>query len=183
MTDRAQTTIDFAIGTSVFLVTVAFVVAFVPGIFQPFADGPQEELAGIDRVADTVVYDLLDDGDGDGDGSGGATLDRRCTIAFFDADDTDTGCTFDDAAPFAEQVGLSAGHHANVTVVGADDDGTSNPVCSDNTRVYVSDTDDCSTGFALDAGDHRLPPNGASVIGRRVVYVDGTTATVIVRMW
>jgi hypothetical protein len=178
MTDRAQTTIDFAIGTSVFLVTVAFVVAFVPGIFQPFAEGPQEELAGIDRVADTVVYDLLDDGDGDSD----ATLDRQCTIAFFNDTDTDTGCAFDDAAPFAEQVGLSAGHHANVTVVGADDDGTSNPVCSDGTRVYVSDTDDCSSGFALDAGD-RLPPNGASVIGRRVVYVDGTTATVIVRMW
>lgn len=174
--ERAQTTIDFAIGTSVFLVTVAFVVAFVPGIFQPFADGPQEELAGIDRVADTVVYDLLDDGDGD------ATLDRRCTIAFFDDDDTDTGCAFDDGESLAQQVGLSAGHHANVTVVGGDPDGTPHPVCTDGTRVEVSATDDCSGDIALDAGDP-LPPDGASVIGRRVVYVDGTTATVIVRMW
>jgi len=177
MTERAQTTIDFAIGTSVFLITVAFVVAFVPGIFQPFADGPQEELAGIDRVADTLVYDLLDGGDD------GATLDRRCTVAFFDGDSSDTGCNFDDSESFAAQVGLSAGHHANVTlVVGDPDGGEPNAVCSDGTRITVSDTDTCPSGFALDAGEP-LPADGASVIGRRVVYVDGTTATVIVRMW
>jgi hypothetical protein len=175
--NRAQTTIDFAIGTSVFLITVAFVVAFVPGIFQPFADGPQEELAGIDRVADTLVYDLLDDGDG------GTTLDRACTVGFFDGDSTDTGCNFDDSEPFSEQVGLSEGHHANVTVVAGDPDGNEqHPVCSDGTRITVSDTDACTSGFALDAGEP-LPSDGASVIGRRVVHVDGTTATVVVRMW
>jgi hypothetical protein len=174
---RAQTTIDFAIGTSVFLITVAFVVAFIPGIFQPFADGPQEELAGVDRVADTLVYDLL------GDGDGGTTLDRRCTVAFFDGDSTDTGCNFDDSESFAGQVGLSASQHANVTVVVGDrDGGDPHPVCSDGTRIRGSDTDSCSSGFALDAGDS-IPSDGASVIGRRVVYVDGTTATVIVRMW
>ena len=175
--NRGQTTIDFAIGTSVFLITVAFVVAFVPGIFQPFADGPQEELAGVDRIADTLVYDLLDDGDS------GAPLDRECTIAFFDGDSTDTGCAFDDGDSFASQVGLSAGHHANVTLVAGDSGGGGPPpVCSDGTRITVSATDECTSGFALDAGEP-VPPDGASVIGRRVVYVDGTTATVIVRMW
>jgi len=175
--ERGQTTIDFAIGTSVFLVTVAFVVAFVPGLFQPFADGPQQELAGVDRVADTIVYDLLDDGDG------GSTPDRRCTIALFNDTTTDTGCNFDDSDPLAEQVGLSTGHHANVTVVGGDPDGgTPNPACSDGTRIEVSDTDDCTSGFALDAGEP-LPSGGASVIGRRVAHVDGTTVTVVVRMW
>ncbi|SDZ87914.1 hypothetical protein SAMN04488065_0963 [Haloplanus vescus] len=178
---RGQTTIDFAIGTSVFLLVVAFVVAFIPGIFQPFTGGPQEELAGIDRVADTVVYDLLD---GDGDGNR-ATLDRRCTIAFFDDDGTDTGCAFDDSEPLSEQVALTSGHHANVTVVAGDPDtagGSQYPVCADGGQITVSDTDTCSSGVALDAGEP-LPPNGASVIGRRVVSVDGITATVVVRMW
>ncbi|GAB6862343.1 hypothetical protein ACFR97_07335 [Haloplanus litoreus] len=175
--DRGQTTIDFAIGTSVFLLTVAFVVAFVPGIFQPFADGPQEELAGVDRIADTIVYDLLD-------GGGDTTaLDRECTIALFNDTDTDTGCAFDDAEPLADQVGLAGGHHVNVTVVGGDPNGGSpNPACTDGDRIEISDTDTCSSGIALDAGEP-LPTDGASVIGRRVVHVDGTTATMIVRTW
>ena len=33
---RGQTTLDFAIGVSVFLIVVAFVLAFVPGMVQPF---------------------------------------------------------------------------------------------------------------------------------------------------
>ncbi|MFB6102827.1 MAG: hypothetical protein ABEJ73_09705 [Haloplanus sp.] len=175
--ERGQTTIDFAIGTSVFLVTVAFVVAFVPGIFQPFTDGPQEELATIDRAADTIVYDLLDGGDDT------SALDRTCTIALLNDTATDTGCPFDDAEPLADQIGLSTGHHVNVTLVGGDpSDGEPNPVCTDGVRIDVSDTDDCTSGIALDAGEP-LPPDGASVIGRRVVHVDGTTATLIVRMW
>ncbi|MFB6256032.1 MAG: hypothetical protein ABEH58_04765 [Haloplanus sp.] len=175
--NRGQTTIDFAIGTSVFLITVAFVVAFVPGIFEPFAEGPQEELAGVDRVADTVVYDLLNDGDG------ASTLDRECTIAFFNGTDTDTGCAFDDTEPLAEQVALSSGHSLNVSVVGSNPDGGEpNPACSDGARITISGSDDCSSGFALDAGDP-IPADGVSVIGRRVVYVDGTRATVVIRMW
>ncbi|QGX94524.1 hypothetical protein EI982_06850 [Haloplanus rallus] len=179
MNGRGQTTIDFAIGTSVFLVTVAFVVAFVPGIFQPFAEGPQEELASVDRIADTVVHDLLDGGDDT------TTLDRECTIYLFNDTDTDpTGtCPFDDSDPLSEQVGLSEGHHVNVTVVGGDPNGGSqNPVCTDGQHVTVSDTDDCTGGVALNAGEP-VPSSGASVIGRRVVHVDGTTATVVVRMW
>ena len=89
----------------------------------------------------------------------------------------------DDGDSFASQVGLSAGHHANVTLVAGDSGGGGpHPVCSDGTRITVSATDECTSGFALDAGEP-VPPDGASVIGRRVVYVDGTTATVIVRMW
>ncbi|WP_251329947.1 DUF7287 family protein [Haloplanus pelagicus] len=176
--DRGQTTLDFAIGTSVFLVTVAFVVAFVPGIFQPFADGPQEELASVDRIADTIVHDLLDGGDDT------TALDRECTIYLFNDTDTDPDtCPFDDADPLAEQVGLTERHHVNVTVVGGDPNGDSpNPVCTDGENVFVSESDDCTSGVALDAGEP-LPDSGASVIGRRIVHVDGTIATIIVRMW
>ncbi|WP_435069574.1 DUF7287 family protein [Haloplanus sp. C73] len=180
MSRRAQTTIDFAIGTSVFLIVVAFVVAFIPGIFQPFTGGPQEELAGVDRVADTVVYDLLDDGTA----NGRATVDRECTIALF-AGGSDAGCPFDGSDPLSEQVALTTGQHANVTVVAGEPNapgGGPNAVCADGGRITVSDDATCSSGVALTTGES-LPPDGASVIGRRVIYVDGTTATVVVRMW
>lgn len=173
--DRAQTTIDFAIGTSVFLLTVAFVVAFVPGILQPFTGGPQDELAGVDHVADTIVYDMLDGGDDT------TALDTACTIAFFNDTDTDTGCRFDDTAALSEQVALEDDYSINVTVV-AGRDGTTRPVCTDGTTVTVSDTDTCTSGIQLDGGDP-IPQEGASIIGRRVVHVDGTTAIVVVRLW
>jgi len=50
---RAQTTIDFAIGISVFLIVVAFVVAFVPTVFTPFedVDRPERTFAGAESVA------------------------------------------------------------------------------------------------------------------------------------
>ncbi|MFB6195629.1 MAG: hypothetical protein ABEI80_05620 [Haloplanus sp.] len=173
---RAQTTIDFAIGTSVFLLIVAFVVGFIPGIFQPFTGGPQDEFASVDRVADTVVYDLLDGGDDT------TALDRRCTIAFFNDTDTDTGCRFDDGRALDEQIGMTDRHHVNVTVVAGAPDGTVNPVCAVGDRIEVSEDDACTNGFHLAAGEP-VPQGGASAIGRRVVHVDGTTAIVLVRMW
>lgn len=56
---RAQTVQDFAVGASVFLLTVAFTFAFVPSIFTPFDSevaagaGPQA-----DRVATSLTQDL-----------------------------------------------------------------------------------------------------------------------------
>jgi hypothetical protein len=55
--DRAQTTQDFALGVGVFLVTVAFVIAFVPTILVPFQAGPSEADAS---QAQHLAMDLTD---------------------------------------------------------------------------------------------------------------------------
>ncbi|PSQ16574.1 hypothetical protein BRD00_10470 [Halobacteriales archaeon QS_8_69_26] len=57
--DRAQTVQDFAIGTSIFLLTVAFAFAFVPSIFTPFeTEVPPGANAQADRVGTSIVQDL-----------------------------------------------------------------------------------------------------------------------------
>jgi hypothetical protein len=63
--DRGQTTQDFAIGISLFLLTALFVFVFVPTIFTPFdpgvAPGSQQQA---DRIAATMVdeYSIEDRG-------------------------------------------------------------------------------------------------------------------------
>ena len=56
---RAQTTMDFAAGISVFLVTVAFAFAFVPGIIAPFADAGTADPVTANRLADDLATDRL----------------------------------------------------------------------------------------------------------------------------
>jgi hypothetical protein len=55
--ERGQTTMDFAAGISIFLVTVAFAFAFVPGIIAPFADAGTADPVTANRIADDVATD------------------------------------------------------------------------------------------------------------------------------
>jgi len=59
MTDRAQTTLDFAIGMSVFLITTAFVFTFAPGLVAPFTGGQEAAPVVANRLADDLVQDEL----------------------------------------------------------------------------------------------------------------------------
>ncbi|MGB9963528.1 DUF7287 family protein [Halobacterium hubeiense] len=78
---RAQTTMDFAVGVSVFLVTVAFAFAFVPGIITPFADPDVGDPVSVNRVADDLATDRLASPDRP------YALDADRTAAFFADDD------------------------------------------------------------------------------------------------
>ncbi|MBP2252142.1 hypothetical protein J2754_002483 [Halarchaeum solikamskense] len=57
--DRAQTTLDFTIGTSVFLVTLVLVFATAPGLLSPFAGGNVATSTVADRIANDLVQDEL----------------------------------------------------------------------------------------------------------------------------
>lgn len=57
--NRGQTTIDFTVGVSVFLLTLALVFAFLPTLFEPFSDrGAAGQSAQAERAADFLVDDL-----------------------------------------------------------------------------------------------------------------------------
>lgn len=56
---RGQTTLDFAVGVSVFLVTAAFAFAFVPGVIAPFADPGTADPVTANRLADDLATDRL----------------------------------------------------------------------------------------------------------------------------
>ena len=81
--DRGQTTLDFAVGITVFLITTAFVFTFIPGMLDPFTGGLEEETVAANRVADSLVLGTL------GDPDEPYVLDRECTIAFFDPENND----------------------------------------------------------------------------------------------
>jgi hypothetical protein len=61
MTDRAQSTLDFLLGTVVFLLAVTLVVAVVPGMLDPFVTGTEPHPVLADRAADSLVTDELAD--------------------------------------------------------------------------------------------------------------------------
>ncbi|MFB6153390.1 MAG: hypothetical protein ABEJ27_03970 [Halodesulfurarchaeum sp.] len=56
---RGQTTLDFLIGTSAFLLAVGFVVAFVPSIINPFTVGMEGHAVTANRAVDALVEDEL----------------------------------------------------------------------------------------------------------------------------
>jgi hypothetical protein len=61
--NRAQTNQDFAIGISIFLLTTAFVFAFIPSIFAPFnSEVDNSEVSQADRVASAFLdnYSVTD---------------------------------------------------------------------------------------------------------------------------
>jgi hypothetical protein len=78
---RAQTTIDFAAGISIFLVTVAFAFAFLPGIVAPFTDTDVGDPVSANRVADHLATDRL------GTPARPYALNSTKAAAFFDGDD------------------------------------------------------------------------------------------------
>lgn len=167
--DRGQTTLDFAIGISVFLITVAFVLAFIPGMLQPFTGGLEEETVAVNRVADSLSQGML------GDPAEPNTLDRECTVIFFENQDDsslDSGgddgenrngdgvysdpfgggtssidCNFEDN-PLAQRLGIEGRNSASLNVrVSIVRDLTTEE--SDNPDA---DSDDCNPGEGCDDG-------------------------------
>ncbi|MFC7226275.1 hypothetical protein N0B31_02585 [Salinirubellus salinus] len=167
---RGQTTLDFAVGVSIFLVVVAFVVGFVPTMLEPFDGGTQEETAASDRLADQLVTDLLV-----ADADTPYVLDRGCVVAFFalensDGDpaddedayrdnddvvrsdlydvtgsDIDTGaCNFDvDDGVFERMAVADAGYDVRVTLRGqADADADGGILCVDANEDGVNTVPD-----------------------------------------
>lgn len=95
--DRGQTGVDFVVGVGIFLLTIGFVVSFVPGMLTPFSDETASPLIA-DRVADALTEDTL------AAGPGMSTLDPDRTQAFFAA------------GSVPDRLALPDGTNLNVTV-------------------------------------------------------------------
>lgn len=188
---RAQTTLDFAIGMSVFVAAVLFVFLFVPGILEPFTVGAQEETVATNRVADGLVQDQLGSPDRPN------VLRANCTVQFFEQarDDPDGELTVcgREADNLTSFLGVKERQYLNVTVVGnvsAADDG-SDVLCwdgadADGAELHErDDSEDCTDGSAVNLTAGQTPParNDDAVTARRVAWLHGTDVTVTVEMW
>ncbi|MFC7075795.1 DUF7287 family protein [Haloarcula halophila] len=178
---RGQTTLDFAVGISLFLAIVLFVYLFVPGILTTFTDGTPSETVTANRVADDLALGLL------GSPSEPNVWDRECAVAFFDGT-TPGGCHFAGSTT-NERVGIAPRENVNVTVIGnvsADPDPGSDRLCWDDSAAALAETDSGCTGtndVTLAAGDQAPKTNADSVTATRVVSLHGEAVTVEVVMW
>ena len=156
MTENAQTSIDFLIGMSVFLLTVGFVFGLVPGIFEPFsADGGSNSLVA-DRGAAILVEGTL------GSPDEPAVLNATCTEAFF-AGTVQSGCRYK-TTDLQTALAVPVGTRINVTITGS-------------SGVRTLD------GTRLAAGPSPQTGSGGVVVARRIVALDGETNKLFVRVW
>lgn len=186
---RGQTTLDFAIGISLFLLVLTGIFLFVPGALQPFAQGAQEDTVTVNRVADTLGESLLSNT------STPYILNRTCTVAYFedgngDADDDYTtapdGCDYSGDG-LKDTLGLSESRSVNVTIEGNISSSTS----SDSQLCWNVGTQQLDAlSNCVDSGDTALrlggtPPGGSqsSVTARRVVAFEDRDVFLIVKIW
>lgn len=152
---RGQSTIDYAIGVSLFLMAVLFIFMFVPSLFQPFT-GTQNKVIVTDRAANQLVEDtLIQD-----DNPQRSVLDRECTQLFFEQmnganpahpDD----CRFNETTNSINVIlGLQDIHDVNVTIEGS----------SESSGIVTLD------GTTLKTGDES-PEQGDVVASQRVVHI------------
>lgn len=176
---RAQTTLDFAIGMSFFLLAVAFVFAFVPGMIDPFTGDTQEEMTVSNRLADRLATDALASPDEP------TILNETCTRRFFDSSAAPGTCAFaaDNGDGPGDRLEVDDRLSINATITGdADGDDDADLLCWDSAgETVVEDSSaDCDVTFA--GGD--AAPDGQSVVSAsRRVTVGGIDARLVVRVW
>jgi len=153
--DRAQTTLDFAVGVSVFLGVIAFTFAFVPAMFAPFEANAGTEFVAADRTADRLSSDALVEVP-----RNPSVLNDTCTTGFFDADGSaPAGCEYDDdAANLSAAVGLDDRIGLNVTIEDADGVRTlaGTRLAAGSEPTTVDDTVVATRAVLLAGEQHRL---------------------------
>ena len=170
---RGQTTLDFAVGMSVFLVALVFVLAFVPGMLEPFSGGAQSETPAVNRVADDLTQRTLTDGDQ------AYVLNETCTEELFTSG-SPSECRYDGDS-LSDKVGILERSPVNVTIrgdVGSTDGDTI--LCWDGSSL-VEKSGGCGT--VLSAGSKPAGSGGKTVSAQRVALLDGEDVTVEVVMW
>jgi len=95
---RGQSTLDFALGISVFLIAVVFIFLFIPDLTGPFyTPGEDGDTIQSERTANHLVSTVLAS---DEDSSHTTTLDPACTEHFFAKTDPPDHCGFDDTTMY-----------------------------------------------------------------------------------
>lgn len=172
---RGQSTLDFALGASLFLLALIGVLVFVSGTMEPFAEGSQEDIGAADRVADSLAEGLL------ADPARPHVLNATCTVAFFE-DTSPNHCRFS-GDNLTARTGVKNWKQVNVTMqANLTGDAAEETLCWDTTGGVVPRSESaCDRVFT--AGS--MPPvnAGDTVTARRVVWINGTDATMRVEVW
>jgi len=180
---RGQTTLDFAIGVSIFLAVVLFTFGFIPTVLDPFDVVAEENPALADRTADSLVHGQL------GSAEQPHVLDRYCTVEFFTETDPPNECNYE-GTTLEERLNLEIGQNVNVTITGGssadggpvlqcwtDDTGTGEP------GLVAADECGGSDDTVLAIGDDRPGNQDTTITARRAVALHGQTVVLEVMIW
>ena len=172
--ERGQSTLDFGLGASLFLLALIGVLVFVSGTMQPFNEGSRENIGVADRVADSLSEGLL------AEEATPHILNATCTVEFFD-DNSPNHCRHS-GTNLTERVGVKHWKLVNVTmqadVTGGPDEET---LCWSGSDTLVEQTAGCGT--VLTAGPETPGSAADTVTARRVVTINGTDTTMRVEVW
>jgi hypothetical protein len=175
-TVRGQTTIDFAIGISIFLSVLVFVFSFIPGVLQPFVASGQEDPIVADRAADRLSQDML------GTPETPFVLNRTCAVDFFDRTGA-SSCRFDSGS-LTDQLAVETGTNVNVSLEGNVTGSGTVDLCWDTAASgSLDEVGSPACDVDLLVGDNPPPANDVTVTARRVVSLDGETVTMKVVVW
>lgn len=178
---RGQTTLDFAIGMSFFLLAVAFVFAFVPGMIDPFTDTTQEEMAASNRLADRLATDALASPDEP------HVLNETCTRRFFNSSADPGTCAFaaDNGDGPGDRLEVDDRLWINATITGdADEDDDADLLCWDDSGGAVAENSNCGESADVTFAGGDAAPDGQSVVSAsRRVTIGGIDARLVVRAW
>lgn len=165
---RGQTTIDFVIAVGIFLLTIAFVVSFMPQMTVPYEE--QEKPLVAERTADTLVGSLLAS-------NAPSTLDEQCTVAFFNQ----TGapeCPFDTSESLTHQLGLSTRYDVNATIMrDVTGDSRLEPLCGNDGSIEPCGASPLTIGPSVPDDERSVATT------RRTIHVNGTDAVFEVTVW
>jgi len=183
---RGQTTLDFAIGISIFLVVMVFVFSFVPGTLQPFVFTGTDHPVVADRLGDRLAQGQL------GHPDEPFVLNSTCAVEFFNESRYDDGlgspseCRYD-GSELHERAGVTNRTNVNITLEGnttASVDGSTTLCWDDSTDALAQVGGSCSAGdVRLATGSPPPTANDVSVTARRVVALDGEDVTMRVVVW
>ena len=163
---RGQTAIDFLTAVSIFIVVTGAVFVYAPGLFEPFTDQKAGTTVASNRAADTLTDRLLTRD------SDTVSLDKQCTVAFFDMLQDPAGsttydtsdCQYDTTSTLRSAVGLGVEYRLRATIV-------------DNTGTAIS-----KDGVTLQAG--QTPTQSVNVVvAQRTVEIDNQRYDLQVEVW
>lgn len=122
-TSRGQTTIDYAVGASIFLFVVGGVLLFIPTIFEPLSTSTTTNALVADQTATHLTTQVLNNGETT------ATLDAVCTAAFFGQNAAlDDECKFDATTPTRDIVGVSGSTDISISITETRPTGAPSPI-------------------------------------------------------
>ena len=160
--ERGQTTLDFAVGMSVFLLTVVFVIAYAPTMFDPFAGGSGAKLVVADHAATTLSSDLLVASTAEP-----GILSAGCVVTFFGEEPPGASCPTEAEFESLDTALSLDGRNADVTIHELNEP-ASEPVEVNGTKLTRSNSASVPSDIA---------------VATRTVSVDGQQYRLTVRVW